>query len=222
MIVQLFTCILLLAPARAGESERERQGPISVCDKIFPPASLGLLNIHCILQATVYQINNKILAGKAEKQLSLIEILRGANLTWAEAINSLSAELKGLLGLRRKREVINIKTCFDFMRQLDILVNQLHNGTQTKIYPVSSLRSILLQLNSMLDDIQCEAQEKEFIASQMVRLELELTSLNEYLTNSTISTTTTTSSSTTTTTTPVINVNISISNLTWLETDNSR
>ena len=181
---------MLVAPARAGESEKESPGPISVCDKIFPPASLGLLNIHCILQATVYQINNKILAGKAEKQLSLIEILRGKNMTWAEAINSLSAELKGLLGLRRKREVINIKTCRDFTRQLDILENLLHNGTQTKIYPVSSLRSILLQLNSMLYDIQCEAQEKEFIASQMVRLDLELTSFSEYLANSTFPTTT--------------------------------
>ena len=225
MIVELFTFMVLVAPARAGETDSP--GPLSLCDKIYHPANQSLLNINCLLQATAYQINTKILSEKAEEQLSLIEFLRGGNLTWAEAINSLSAELKDLLGLRRKREVLRIKTCFDFMRQLDILVNQLQNGTQTKTYQVSSLRSILLQLNSVLDDVQCEAQEKEFIASQMVRLDVELTSLNEYLTNLTFSTTTRPTSSTSattpsTTTTSVTNSGISNSNWTWLEADNGR
>ena len=219
MIANLFPLILLLVPGRAKESETP--GPITVCDNIYPPASQSLLNLNCILQATVYQINTEILSGRAEKQLSLIEILRGRNLTWAEAINSLSAELKGLLGLRRKREVRSIRTCFDLMRQLDILVNQLHNGTQTKTYRVSSLRSILLQINSMLEDIQCEAQEKEFIASQMVRLDVELTSFSEYLANSTFPTTTRTTLATFLSTT-ANNSDISNSNLTWSERDKGR
>ena len=226
MFVEIFTFMVLVAPARAGETDSP--GPLSLCDKIYNPANQSLLNINCLLQATAYQINTKILSEKAEEQLSLVEFLRGGNLTWAEAINSLSAELKDLLGLRRKREVLRIKTCFDFMRQLDILVNQLQNGTQTKTYQVSSLRSILLQLNSVLDDVQCEAQEKEFIASQMVRLDVELTSLNEYLTNLTLFSTTTrptssTSATTPSTTTPsVTNSGISNSNWTWLEADNGR
>ena len=143
---------MLVDAARAGK--RETPGPVSVCDNIYQPANQSLLNINCILQATVYQIKTKILSEKAEQQLSLIEFLRGKNLTWAGAINSLSAELKDLLGLRRKREVLSISTCFDFIRQLDILVNQLQNGTETKIYQAYSLRSILLQLNTKLNDIE--------------------------------------------------------------------
>ena len=225
MIVELFTFMMLLDPTRAWE--KETPGPVRVCDKIYPPANQSLLNINCILQATVYQIKTKILSEKVEEQLSLFEILRGKNVTWAEAINSLSAELKDLLDLRRKREVISIETCSDFRRQLDILVTQLQNGTQTKAYQVSSLRSILLHLNSKLDDVQCKAQEKEFIASQMMKLDLELTSFNEYLTNltfSTTTTTTTTTSSTTTTTSSTTTTSVanSNSNWTWLEADTGR
>lgn len=220
MIVELFTFMMLLDPTRAWE--KETPGPVLACDNLYPPANQSLLNINCILQATVYQIKTKILLEKAEEQLSLIEILRGGNVTWAEAINSLSAELKDLLDLRRKREVISIETCSDFRRQLDILLNQLQNGTQTKIYQVSGLRLILLQLNSKLDAIQCKAQEKEFIASQMMKLDLELTSFNEYLTNLTFSTTTSPTSSTTTTTSSTTTTSLSNSNWTWLEADTGR
>ena len=59
MIVNLFPLILLLVPGRAKESETS--GPITVCDNIYPPASQSLLNLNCILQATVYLINTEIL-----------------------------------------------------------------------------------------------------------------------------------------------------------------
>ena len=106
---------------------------------------------------------------------------------------------------RRKREVINIDTCFDFMRQLDIMLDLLGAGSQTQMYSVSSLRVILVKINDIMEDIQCNSEEKEFLSFQMVRVEEEmillsqLTDINPSTTTTTTRTATSASSITTTT-----------------------
>ena len=190
MIIHLLTLIALLDPTSAGDNLTARPETLELCDELYNEINQSLLNLNCTLHVTVYRINTKLLT---KNRLSIIDILKETNLTWSEAISSVTSQLRSLMdpGSSRKREVImiNITTCFDFMRQLEIMVNLLQTGSLTKTYQISTLRPILLQLNDILENILCNAKEKEFISSQMNRIEYEMTSLNEYLSNITFSTT---------------------------------
>ena len=169
MIVQLLT-LMILAPASARATANDSDHPVRKCDQLYQDFNNSLLNLHCILNATVQEIYTKILTSQRQPSY-LIELLREKNVTWEHAVSSLTSHLRRLMEERRKREVINIDTCFDFMRQLDIMLDLLGAGSQTQMYSVSSLRVILVKINDIMEDIQCSSKEKDFLSFQMVRVE---------------------------------------------------
>ena len=205
MIVQLLT-LMILASARATANDSDH--PVRKCDQLYQDFNNSLLNLHCILNATVREIYTKILTSQRQPTY-LIELLREKNITWEYAVSSLTSHLKSLIEERRKREVINIDTCFDFMRQLDIMLDLLGAGSQTQMYSVSNLRVILIKINDIMEDIQCSSEEKEFLSFQMVRVEEEmilLSQLTDINPSTTTTTTTTSAPSITTTTTSTVTI----------------
>ena len=163
----------------SNSRNQSKNRDMDVCDRNFQPNSLQLLQ--CKVIETMKKVNLKILGKETAWHEKIVDKLVNEQLTWSEALKEISSGFSEINSPRRRKRRSLIETCFHLMAHLNAVNKLLVNGSQTKIYNVSHVSSLLAEVTEALDNIVYDEQVQKFVTHQMERMNTEIAKLDELL-----------------------------------------